>query len=247
MPYKKFHLYLPAGEQLSFEKSIRIFKTFLDGLANNNIEYPNFNNHSEKNNQITFRADMDSPAYQAATRIAKELMENGTIIGYRRAKKNPAIYVKVALELASKFAKEIYDNNFDAFNQEIKRNIIGFMFYFFLKLCLANIDYNLYISWDIERNYLDAENREHRERIESIVYTCEDLIRSNREHFTNPDFIERFIYLFMNCTLIGSLVVKQGATKAGDEVYVLFEPVFWMHFSRINTLQSISNSINVDG
>jgi hypothetical protein len=223
MPYKKFHLYLASGENFNIEKSIRIFNRFLDGLENSNIEYPNYNHYTEiPNNRITFRADMSNEAFIEATQIAEALQIDHEISHFSPSEANPPIFVKAAHELASKCVLELFNNRI-SFREEMNRDSLWCLMNFFKKL-LEKIDYELYITWDIERHYLGGENRVHRERIVTLANSCEDYIVAKRELFTNPDFFERFIHLFFNCSLIN------------------FEKQFWQYLSRFKTIESLSES-----
>ena len=168
-----------------------------------------------------------------------------SVIGFKVEKTKQEIHVKAAHELASKLVKVIYDNYRQDFYDEFNRKPINSIFYLF-KLILSKIDFDLYITWDLEREYL-GDNNIHRNRIVPIVNACEDIIIANRLYFSNPDFIERFIHLFFNCMLLGSVYILGNTTKNGEKVFSSFETVFWKHFNKHNALQSISNSINGGG
>lgn len=223
MPYKKFHLYLPAEENFHIEKSIRIYSRFLDGLANNDIEYPNYNHYTEDpNNRITFRADMSNETFTAATQIAEALRDEHEIHHFTPDEANPPIYVKSAHELASRCALAFY-NNRDSFIPEINRDALWFTMNFF-KLSIERIGYDFYITWDLKRHYQGEGNKEHRKRLETLVNSCEGHLVAKRKFFQNPDFIERFVHLFFNCLLVD------------------FEKQFWQHLSRINTIKSLGET-----
>jgi len=246
MPYKKFHLYLPVGENFNLEKSIRIFNRFLDGLENNDIEYPNFNHYPKPQNHLTFRAEMNDVTYETATHIAETLRDEHEIHRFERGEANPPPYVKSAHELASRWAIEI-NNNRVHYTQEIQKPI-GFLMYFF-KFSLEKIGYDFYITWDIEREYLGEVNQ-HKARIETIVNSCEGYLNEKKEDFKNPDFLERFIHLFMNCTLIQGILIKKSYIEIENnqqrvrEFYLPCEDEFWRHFTIANSLKWISKSIS---
>lgn len=134
MPYKKFHLYLTSGENFNIEKSIRLFNRFLDGLADSNIEYPNYNHYTDSpNNRITFRADMSNEAFTEATHIAEALRSESEIHHFTSGEANPPIFVKAAHELASRCIHEFF-NNREIFREEIRRDALWFLMNFFKKL-----------------------------------------------------------------------------------------------------------------
>lgn len=246
MRYRKFHLYLSTGVPLSIQKSFELFNLFLNRLSNNNIAYPNFNNYSGPNNRVTIRADMDYDATQIGTSLVKEFMQDGRIIGYKIKQTTTETYIKAAHELASKIAREIFNNHLNNYNDEIQRGdfpngLLYFMMYF-IKSILKKIGYTLYISWDIERHYLGSSHNINRTRVLSIADSCEDLIINNRVNFSNPDFFERFIHLFMNCMLITEVKIKQGDREGWFNV----ENSFWSHMSRVNTIKTICTSIDND-
>lgn len=81
--------------------------------------------------------------------------------------------------------------------------------------------------------YLD--NKEIKDRIEKFVDVCKQFFPNDKDIYSNPQFIERFIHLFLNCS---QLLLKPSMYIQNFN----FEMEFFHFFTQLNDLDTVALS-----
>jgi len=98
---------------------------------------------------------------------------------------------------------------------------------------LEEIGYTIKIIDDFQNIYLN--NNELKERIEKIVDICKQFFPNDKDIYPNPQFIERFIHLFLNC----SQLLSKPSTYIQK---IPFEVEFFHFFTQLNDLNTVALS-----
>jgi hypothetical protein len=206
MPYKYFDVEFPTVETLhDLRKPIEVFKRFIEAISEERIRGWNFNKYfhppQEPHPKISIRINLVSEegVTEEITRVAKDLLAMGDIRlcdSTLRPWTEPDFVVRAheaATMCALKFREE-FDARPDA-QSHYTRDPTDFVGHFIISL-LNQLGFNLYIAWTYLRTPLP-------EYIEEIAEACSQIVSQHAEsQITNPDFVERFIHCFTNCTSI---------------------------------------------
>lgn len=242
MVYKKINMFVEPTKPFDLKVTVSIFNSFLNNLKEYNLGKANFNHYSQ--NRITVRFDFEKSEVETkAIEIANNLVQDNKIIKYDPPEEaNPPEYVTVAHMLASQCAVELSKHN-EFFEEKQNRPLQFFMY--FLKLLFERLGYPFYCTWDLVRKY--KENIQLHEKVEELAKHCENFFSLYKTYFENPDFIERFIHLLMNCTLMQSILFKahtcylQQADGVKEmHIYDDFETKFWSQLANASALKKIS-------
>jgi len=215
MVYKYLSVWFAKAEDLfSLGKPIDVFMQFKEALGDTIIG-ANFNKYSDGNTyfKIDVRFGFDdsnkNTIIEKISQIAEKLEKEENITCDKELKIwiEPDFVVK-AHELGSFFAIEFkkWLEQEDNINQKIqdpskKANLSTQLIYLMLKEC----DFNIHIIWSILREspLYEKDKLAHDERIIKFVKNHAVKLKEGLEKFdTNviPDFLERFLHTFFNCT-----------------------------------------------
>lgn len=226
MGYKQFEVEFHAVEELfDLKKSIEIFQQFVNAVGTRQVGN-NFNKYYDPNRRvvhpyIAVRMNLtdEQGAWREIQRIANQLINSNQIRWYSSQLTDwiePPFVVK-AHETGTKCAivfKEQIDLNNRAYSN-LRRDPDNFMWLFAVSL-LRHSGFRPDIAWTYLRTSIPTE-------IDRMANTCSQFlinaIGSQRPH---PDFVERFLHTFFNCTigseqrLIGNLTVSNTYRRLAD-------------------------------
>lgn len=239
MVYKKFHLYLEDGKEFDLEKSVSIFRQFLDSIDEEERQRPNFNHYTKKiNNQIekriTIRFDFEeNETEKQAVEVAESLVGNGYINRYTKEEGQQLEYIKIAHELASWCVVEFSsDTDFLDMHKKIFRGQIDPLKFFnsLLYLLFNALGFEPYFTWEQIAKFQNSDvfNR--------VISKCMLKLQIHQKEFSNPDFLERFIHLLLNCLLL-QIPINSSLFGTPEPL----ETIFWIEFNKAQSLKTFSS------
>jgi hypothetical protein len=202
MTYKFFNVQITPIQNNSdlLRRPIEIYKSFIE-TADNRITSSNFNRYGLPQNlrlEIRFNVTEEQNLVADLQEIADTAMVNGQLQPFVVELQNwpePPFVVK-AHETATSCAvlfREGLDANPQS-NTDILQNIEDTMWQFMIQL-LRTAGFNPNIIWGYLRQPIP-------QYLVNLAETCsEPLIEAITDYEVTPDFLERFVHCFYNCTL----------------------------------------------
>lgn len=225
MVYTRVHMYLYPWQRFFLPHSVDNFQKFIYGMKKYGVKYLNFNHYTEEDRSLRFTVrfeSKDKKAKEKGEEIAGDLIKKNFIKNYKIDEEKIADNIKAAHEFASMCVVELVKNA--EFVEEYQKRTFPFTLYF-IKLVLEKMGFELYVHWDKIKPYTNRKDLHN--RVDKFTENCMNYAPTKEDIITNPDFLERFIHLFLNCALL----------QIGD-----FEPRVWKALLFSNTLSAISKT-----
>ena len=229
MAYKFFKVEFHSVQELfDLKNPIEIFKLFVDNVGANRIRGYNFNKYYDPNHGIihphidirmNFIYVEQRRAWTEIQRVAQQLLASNDIRSWssRLEPWNEPAFVVKAHETGTKCAFE-FKEQLDSNNQTYRRlveNPDDFMWLFAVSL-LKHSGFRPYIAWTYLRSSIPTD-------IDRIANTCcQILLNAIGNRRPKPDFLERFLHTFFNCTtsseqkLVNLLIASDAYRKLAD-------------------------------
>jgi len=209
MTYKVFEVeFEDPGTLFDLNEPIGIFKAFVSAVEPTNLVGSNFNKywdpqhdiyHPHMSIRLNLRSDEESVMHEISG-VGQGLLTRSEIRHFRPIREpwsEPDFVIKAhetATACAVKFKEEL-DTRHELY-ANLTRDPLKHMGHF-IRLMLQHAGFNVYIAWTFLR---EAPPNGINEIARSCASILSQSIGSQRP---KPDFIERFLHCFFNCTIAG--------------------------------------------